>query len=72
MFKKDGDKRLTCSYNTRSWWSTAYDPTRNALYVPFQDACLNMTANEKSLEPAAARGSVSSAPASTRTTTSAS
>jgi alcohol dehydrogenase (cytochrome c) len=47
MFKKDGDKRLTCSYNTRSWWSTAYDPGRNMLYVPFQDACLNMTANMK-------------------------
>ena len=48
MFKQNGDKRLTCSYNTRSWWSTAYDPTRNALYVPFQDACLTMTANDKS------------------------
>ena len=47
MFKKEGDKRLTCSYNTRSWWSTAYDPGRNALYVPFHDACLNMTANQK-------------------------
>ena len=47
MFRKDGDKRLTCSYNTRSWWSTAYDPGRNALYVPFHDACLNTTANQK-------------------------
>jgi alcohol dehydrogenase (cytochrome c) len=47
IFKKEGDQRITCSYNTRSWWSTAYDPGRNALYVPFQDACLNMTANNK-------------------------
>jgi PQQ-dependent dehydrogenase (methanol/ethanol family) len=55
MFKKDGDKRLTCSYNTRSWWSTAYDPGRNALYVPFHDACLNMTANEKAATGAGPR-----------------
>ena len=33
IFKKEGDQRITCSYNT--------------LYVPFQDACLNMTANNK-------------------------
>ena len=56
---------ITCSYNTRSWWSTAYDPRRNALYVPFQDACLNMTANNKA-PTGAARGSAFSAPASTR------
>ncbi len=47
MFTKEGERRLTCSYNTRSWWATAYDPNRNALYVPFQDACLDMTANNK-------------------------
>ena len=45
--RREGDKRLVCSHNTRSWWSTAYDPRRNALYVPFQDACLDMTANDK-------------------------
>ena len=55
MFKKEGDKRLTCSYNTRSWWSTAYDPGRNALYVPFHDACLNMTANQKAATGAGPR-----------------
>ena len=55
IFKKDGDKRQTCSYNTRSWWSTAYDPGRNALYVPFQDACLNMTANQKAATGAGPR-----------------
>jgi len=55
MFKKEGDKRLTCSYNTRSWWSTAYDPGRNALYVPFHDACLNMTANNKAATGAGPR-----------------
>jgi alcohol dehydrogenase (cytochrome c) len=48
MFKKDGDQHITCAYNTRSWWATSYDPGRNMLYVPFQDACLNMTANSES------------------------
>jgi glucose dehydrogenase len=45
IFKNNGDHSIVCAYNTRSWWSTSYDPGRNALYVPFQDACLNMTAN---------------------------
>jgi len=45
VFIQDGDRRLNCFHNTRSYWSTAYDPTRNALYVPFHDSCLDMTAN---------------------------
>lgn len=45
MFRKDGDHHIVCAYNTRSWWATSYDPRRNALYVPYQDACLDMTAN---------------------------
>jgi len=45
VFKQDGDRKVVCFHNTRSFWSTAYDPTRNALYIPFHDACLDMTAN---------------------------
>ncbi len=45
VFKQDGDRKVVCYHNTRSFWSTAYDPTRNALYIPFHDACLDMTAN---------------------------
>ena len=48
LFKKDGDKILGCFHNTRSLWSIAYHPKKNALIVPFQDQCLSMTANEKS------------------------
>ena len=48
MFIEDGDRRLVCYHNTRSFWSTAYDPVRNALYIPFHDACLDMTANAQS------------------------
>lgn len=48
VFKQDGDRTLVCFHNTRSFWSTAYDPTRNALYIPYHDACLDMTANASS------------------------
>ncbi|MCC6886945.1 MAG: PQQ-binding-like beta-propeller repeat protein [Hyphomicrobiales bacterium] len=47
LFKKDGDKIIGCFHNTRSLWAIAYHPEKNALYVPFQDQCLSMTANEK-------------------------
>ena len=47
VFKKDGDRSLVCYHNTRSWWSTAYHPGLNSLYIPFHDQCLDMTANTK-------------------------
>jgi alcohol dehydrogenase (cytochrome c) len=43
--KKDGDRILVCFHNTRSFWSTAYSPRTNSLYIPFHDACLDMTEN---------------------------
>ena len=48
VFIEDGDRRLVCFHNTRSFWSTAYDPRKNALYIPYHDACLDMTANAQS------------------------
>src|SRR5260370_1083085 len=45
VFKKDGDRSVGCFQNTRSWWATSYNPKNNSLYVPFQDACLDMTAD---------------------------
>ncbi|MBM3608491.1 MAG: hypothetical protein FJX29_08575 [Alphaproteobacteria bacterium] len=47
VMKKEGDKVLTCFHNTRSYWSTAYHPGRNSLYVPFHDSCLEMEARDK-------------------------
>ena len=44
MFKKDGDTIIGCYHNTRGLWQIAYHPGRNALYVPFHDQCLTMTA----------------------------
>lgn len=43
--KKDGDRVLVCFHNTRSFWSTAYHPGKNSLYIPHHDACLDMTEN---------------------------
>jgi alcohol dehydrogenase (cytochrome c) len=45
VFKKDGDRMVGCFQNTRSYWATSYDPKNNSLYIPFQDACLDMTAD---------------------------
>ena len=45
VFKTDGDRSVGCYQNTRSYWATSYDPKNNSLYVPFQDACLDMTAD---------------------------
>jgi PQQ-dependent dehydrogenase (methanol/ethanol family) len=47
LFKKDGDHIIGCYHNTRGLWAIAYNPRKNALYVPFQDQCLSMTANTK-------------------------
>jgi alcohol dehydrogenase (cytochrome c) len=58
VFKKDGDKSLVCFHNTRSWWSTAYNPQNNSLYIPYHDQCLEMTANAKNPEGWGPRRSV--------------
>lgn len=58
VFKKDGDKMVGCFHNVRSWWSTAYHPGQNALYVPGHDQCLTMTANAKNPEGWGPRNSV--------------
>jgi alcohol dehydrogenase (cytochrome c) len=45
VFKAEGERHLNCYHNTRSYWSTAYDPRRNALYIPYHDTCLDMAAS---------------------------
>ena len=46
--KHDGDRVLVCFHNTRSFWSTAYDPRKNAIYIPYTNSCNDMTENYKS------------------------
>ncbi len=41
--KRPGEEHIICSYNTRSFWPTAFDPQTNSLYVPYIDNCLDMT-----------------------------
>jgi PQQ-dependent dehydrogenase (methanol/ethanol family) len=43
VMKGPGDHHVICSYNTRSYWPTAYSPNTNSLYVPYIDNCLDMT-----------------------------
>ena len=47
MFKKEGDQRIDLLLQHAKLVGDGYDPGRNSLYVPFQDACLNMTADSK-------------------------
>jgi PQQ-dependent dehydrogenase (methanol/ethanol family) len=44
MFTAPGQQQLICYWNTRSYWPTAYHPRLNALYVPYLENCLDMTA----------------------------
>jgi alcohol dehydrogenase (cytochrome c) len=43
VFKQPGDHRITCYWNTRSYWPTAYSPETNSLYVPYIDNCRDVT-----------------------------
>jgi alcohol dehydrogenase (cytochrome c) len=45
VFKHPGDHHITCYWNTRSYWPTAYDPETNSLYVPYTDNCRDLTTN---------------------------
>jgi alcohol dehydrogenase (cytochrome c) len=47
LFRKDGDHIIGRYHNTRGLWAIAYSPRKNAIFVPFQDQCLSMTANTK-------------------------
>ena len=43
VLTEPGKTSLICYWNTRSYWSTAYHPGLNSLYVPYVDHCLEMT-----------------------------
>lgn len=42
VFKKPGERKVICFWNTINYWHTAYHPGLNSLYVPFADTCLEM------------------------------
>jgi len=37
-----GERHVTCSYNTKSYWPMSYHPGKNSLYIPYVDNCLDM------------------------------
>lgn len=37
-----GARHTLCFWNTKSFWSMAYHPGKNALYIPFFDNCVDM------------------------------
>lgn len=45
VLTRDGEQHTTCFQNTKSYWPMAYDAGRNALYVPYHDACVTRTGN---------------------------
>jgi len=45
-FNAPGDRHISCFWNTNSFWPSAYHPITNAVYVPWVDVCLDMTAGD--------------------------
>lgn len=45
ILTREGEQHTTCFQNTRSYWPMAYHPVKNALYVPYHDACVTRTGN---------------------------
>ncbi len=45
ILTRDGEQHTTCFQNTKSYWPMAYHPGKNALYVPYHDACVTRTGN---------------------------
>ena len=41
IFRKKGEEKVICFFNTRSYWPAAYSPLTNSMYVPYIDACLD-------------------------------
>jgi len=43
VFKQPGDHHITCYWNTRSYWPTAYHPANDSLFVSYTDNCRDLT-----------------------------
>ena len=49
VLKEPGERHVICSYNTKSYWPMSYHPGKNAMYIPYVDNCLDMTAAEPAI-----------------------
>ena len=45
VLKRDGERKVMCFHNTKSYWPMAYHPGTNSLYIPYHDQCVDITAN---------------------------
>jgi alcohol dehydrogenase (cytochrome c) len=43
VLKQPGEQHVICAYNTKSYWPMSYHPGKNSFYIPYVDACLDMT-----------------------------
>jgi alcohol dehydrogenase (cytochrome c) len=43
--KAIGETHIVCFHNTKGYWPMAYSPLNNALYIPYNDFCMQQTAN---------------------------
>ncbi len=41
VLTREGEEHTTCYQNTKGYWPMAYHPDKNALYVPYHDACVS-------------------------------
>lgn len=41
VLTREGEEHTTCFQNTKGYWPMAYHPGKNALYVPYHDACVS-------------------------------
>jgi alcohol dehydrogenase (cytochrome c) len=47
--KKDGERHIACYSNTKSYFAMAYHPSKNSLYIPYNDVCIDQTASVTSM-----------------------
>ena len=47
LVARPGERHTICSFNTRSWWPTAFHPGKNSLYVPYIDNCRQRAKSER-------------------------
>jgi alcohol dehydrogenase (cytochrome c) len=51
IFTGPNQRKTICFFNTRSYWSQAYSPVTNSLYVPWVDTCLDMRTLDPGVRP---------------------
>ena len=50
-----GQRFVICGHNVKGWWSWSYSPVTGLLYIPFNRACLDQTANDRTVSGASPR-----------------